>query len=312
MRTFRQLVLLALVAVATMPAWGEPVSTTTREIHWSWDPGTTIPLALAALLYIVGLVRMRRVSAPIHWKSVACFAGGWVSLLGALNSPIHSIGDQLFWVHMTQHEILVLVSAPLLVLGRPLVPFLWALPCSWRHVAASFSRLKLASTGWAFLTAPLVAWTLHAAALWVWHAPALFDATLTSDVIHGLQHISFLGTALLFWWALIYGHGGRLSQGAALVYVFTTVAHTSILGALLTFSPSAWYHPYIATAPLWNLNGLQDQQLGGLIMWVPSGTLLTIIGLALLASWLRESDRRWEYTRTAALIRLSGGGAHEG
>jgi cytochrome c oxidase assembly factor CtaG len=148
---------------------------------------------------------------------------------------------------------------------------------------------------------------LHAIALWLWHAPLLFAAAVENPFVHAAQHISFLGTALLFWWALLAGHGGRLGYGGAVLYVFTTAIHTSALGAWLTFSPKVWYAPYLATAPSWHLTALEDQQIGGLIMWVPAGTLLTIIGLTLLVKWLSESQRRWEYTRAAALIRMSEG-----
>jgi putative membrane protein len=140
----------------------------------------------------------------------------------------------------------------------------------------------------------------------LWHAPALFAWTLRSDAVHALQHISFLGTALLFWWTLIWRHGGRLGYGQAFLYIFTTAVHTSVLGALLTFAPTVWYTPYASTAPEWGLTALQDQQLGGLIMWVPAGVLLVIVALILFAKWLRESETRWEYTRTAELIRQAG------
>lgn len=159
------------------------------------------------------------------------------------------------------------------------------------------------------ISTPLATWLLSAAALWIWHAPTWFSATLHSHAIHAAQHASFLGTSLLFWWALFDQHGGRLGYGGAVMYVFTTIIHTSVLGALLTFAPRVWYTPYLATAPAWHLTALEDQQIGGLIMWVPAGTLLTVIGLVLLVKWLNESERRWEYTRTAAFIRASGGGA---
>jgi cytochrome c oxidase assembly factor CtaG len=153
------------------------------------------------------------------------------------------------------------------------------------------------------LSAPLAAWLIHALALWLWHAPVLFIATLNSDLIHALQHISFLGSALLFWWALLENHGGRLGYGGAILYVFTTAVHTSVLGAWLTFAPTVWYTPYAATAPAWHLTALQDQQLGGLIMWIPAGVLLTAIGLGLLMKLVGESERRWQYTQLAALVR---------
>jgi putative membrane protein len=204
---------------------------------------------------------------------------------------------------MTQHEILMLVSAPLLVLARPLVPMLWAFPKGSRNTLANIGSSRSFRSAWLLLSAPLAAWLIHALALWLWHAPVLFIATLNSDLIHALQHISFLGSALLFWWALLENHGGRLGYGGAILYVFTTAVHTSVLGAWLTFAPTVWYTPYAATAPAWHLTALQDQQLGGLIMWIPAGVLLTAIGLGLLMKLVGESERRWQYTQLAALVR---------
>jgi cytochrome c oxidase assembly factor CtaG len=169
--------------------------------------------------------------------------------------------------------------------------------------------LNLIRRSWLLISAPIAAWLLHAIALWGWHAPLLFDAALHSGLIHAAQHISFLGTALVFWWALLHGHAGKLGYGGAILYVFTTAIHTSVLGAWLTLSPQVWYAPYASTAPVWHLTAVQDQQLGGLIMWIPAGTLLTIVALGLLAKWIKHSEIRWEYTKTAALIRASQGAA---
>ena len=135
--------------------------------------------------------------------------GGMAVAGVTLDSPMHELSEQLFWVHMTQHEALVLVSAPLLVLGRPLVPFLWALPAPWRNAAGDVSKSRAFKRAWLWISAPVSAWLLHAAALWAWHAPVLFTAAVENDFWHAAQHISFLGTALLFWWALLDGHGGR-------------------------------------------------------------------------------------------------------
>jgi cytochrome c oxidase assembly factor CtaG len=252
---------------------------------------------------------MRERGARLRPFALVCFASGWISLFLALESPMHEISEQLFWVHMTQHEILMLVSAPLLVLSQPAAPLLFALPEKWRARLKDVEEAKLVRHAWLAISAPVAAWMLHAIALWAWHAPTLFDAALESEWVHAAQHTSFFGTALLFWWTLLHKHASRLGYGGAILYVFTTATHTSVLGALLTFAPRVWYGPYIRTAPLWGLTALQDQQLGGLIMWVPAGTLLTIVALALLAQWLKHSDRRWEYTRTAELIRASQGAA---
>lgn len=280
-----------------------------RSTAWTWSPYIIIPLFAVALMYVMGLLQMRRRGAKLHTFSILCFASGWLSLFLALDSPVHEISEQLFWVHMTQHEILMLVSAPLLILSQPAVPFFFAVPERWRVPIANIGKARIIERTWLLVSAPLAAWMLHAIALWAWHAPRLFDATLQSEWMHAAQHLSFFGTALLFWWTLVHKHAGRLGYGGGILFVFTTAVHTSVLGALLTFSPHAWYAPYAHTASLWGLTALQDQQIGGLIMWIPAGTLLTVVALVLLAKWMSHSDKRWEYTRAAALIRASQGAA---
>ena len=236
------------------------------------------------------------------------FALGWISLVIALDSPLHELGEQLFWVHMTQHEILMLISAPLLVLGRPMIAFLWALPTSWRddgceHWALTNFQERLELS---FRPHSRHGWCPH------WRCgsgifPSLFDQTLRSDWIHAAQHTTFLVTALIFWWPVV-NRTPALGYGGGLVYVFTTILHTSVLGALLTFAPRPWYSSYVMTAPAWHLTALEDQQIGGLIMWIPAGTLLLIVALVLLVKWMNESQTRWQYTRMAELGRLSEGG----
>jgi putative membrane protein len=139
--------------------------------------------------------------------------------------------------------------------------------------------------------------------LWVWHAPTLFQATLKSDLVHTCQHVCFLGSALLFWWALIHGPQGLMGYGAALLYLFTTSAHSGALGALITFTGSVLYPAYDKTTASWGLTALEDQQLGGLIMWVPAGLVYIGAGLALCTGWMRESERR-VLRREAAATRL--------
>jgi putative membrane protein len=279
---------------------------------WNWPFFIVLPLAVSVILYSIGVMKMwhRKKHAGIRAGNVACFGLGWLSLALALDSPIHELGEQLFYVHMVQHEILMLMAAPLLLLGKPSLVFVWALPRSWRSLFA-LSANPAVMTAWRSISAPMSAWSLHALALWAWHAPALFEMTLHSDLLHALQHTSFFGTALLFWWTLIQEHGRKLGDGAGIVYVFTTAVHMSLLGALLTFAPRVWYGSYAVTAPWWHLTGLEDQQLGGLIMWIPAGTVLLIVTLILMARWMRDSDRRWESGRTAALIRETASGSHE-
>lgn len=262
---------------------------------WARDPFIIIGLALTAWLYWRGLRRVWRESTRGRerrkWEAWA-FACGWLALFVALVSPLHPWGEVLFSAHMTQHEILMLVAAPLLVLSRPLVPFLWALPARWRQSLGGLGKERGVQAVWRTLTNPLVAWAIHAVALWMWHVPALFQATLSSDLVHTLQHLSFLGSALLFWWALLHGRRGLMGYGAAVLYMFTTSVHSGVLGALITFAHTVWYPAYANTTASWGLTPLEDQQLGGLIMWVPAGLVYIVAGLALMVGWMRESERR--------------------
>ena len=117
----------------------------------------------------------------------------------ALISPLHPWGEVLFSAHMTQHEILMLVAAPLFVLSQPLAASVRAFPLNWRRkIGGGINTHFLQKTG-RFLTKPLVAFAFHAVALWIWHASALFQATLRSDAVHTFQHLSFFLSALLFW-----------------------------------------------------------------------------------------------------------------
>jgi putative membrane protein len=282
----RTLVLLALPALA-LAHEGEPLAPHDLWSAWSFDAGTAIPLALSAILYARGA----RISRGITARQQAFFWTGWTVLALSLVSPLHPLGEVLFSAHMAQHEILMLVAAPLLVLSRPLVALLWGLPFRTRRDLGAWSKTPAVQRTWSAVTAPMVAWWIHAVALWAWHAPALFQATLTNDWVHAAQHASFLGSALLFWWALFFANGER-SYGAGVFYIFTTAIHTGILGALLTFSRTLWYPAYAATAPAWGFTPIEDQQLGGLIMWVPAGVVYMIAGLWLFALWLKVSDRR--------------------
>ncbi|HKR82539.1 MAG TPA: cytochrome c oxidase assembly protein [Terriglobales bacterium] len=297
------------VVLVSSPAFAHAVDRASRSTAWTWPAYIGVPLFIAVLMYCLGMLRMWKRRARLRWLSVFCFLSGWLSLVVALDSPVHQLSEQLFWVHMTQHEVLMLISAPLLILSQPQTSFLFALPERWRVRVANLGRFTGIRRLWQVISVPFVAWMLHALALWAWHAPKLFDAALNNEWAHAAQHISFFGTALLFWWTLLHKHAGRLGYGGAILYVFTTAVHTSVLGALLTFAPRVWYTPYTQTTRLWGITALEDQQIGGLIMWIPAGTLLTIVALVLLARWLQHSDRRWEYTRTAALIRASQGAA---
>jgi len=269
---------------------GEPHNWHDLVRAWSFEPLVVISLVISAGLFIVGL----RLCKSLRTWEALCFAGGWLALFVALVSPLHAWGRVLFSAHMSQHEVLMLVAAPLLVLGRPLVVFLWALPLNWSRRIGNLGKVSTVNRLWRIFTIPLVAWIVHAVALWTWHIPLLFEAVQRNEAIHTAQHLSFLLSALLFWWALIHGPQGAMGYGAAVLYLFTTSIHSGALGALLTVAGSIWYPSYAGLTTSWGLTPLEDQQLGGLIMWIPAGLVYLIAGLALFTGWLREADLRAE------------------
>lgn len=285
-------------ALALLP-WAAPAAAhelpglnpDTLAAAWSAQAWLWALWGLPGLLVLAGIARVWRqagAGSGISRLQALAFLGGWLSLGLTLLSPLDALGEVLFWAHMVQHEVMMLVAAPLLVLARPLGALVWGLPARWRPGAAALARGLGLQAAMRALTRPAVAWWVHAVVLWGWHAPFLFSAALRLRWVHELQHTSFLLGALVFWWALLQGRG-RGREGVAVFYLFTTLLHTGLLGALLTFSDRAWYAPYEATAPAWGLSAVQDQQLGGLIMWVPGGVAYLAAALALCAAWLRSS-----------------------
>jgi putative membrane protein len=229
----------------------------------------------------------------VERSEAACFAAGWLALAVALLSPIDRLGGELFSVHMLQHELLMLVAAPLLVRARPHKALAWGLPARARPLLVGALRARPVRAAWRAATGLGCAWLLHAAALWVWHVPALFEASLRSDAAHALQHATFFASAVV-WWASIAAAvaPGADRHAAALGSVFTTALHGGALGALLVFSDAAWIPVYQATAPAHGLTALEDQQIAGLVMWIPAGVLFAAVCAALVWSWLVEGARR--------------------
>jgi cytochrome c oxidase assembly factor CtaG len=256
---------------------------------WTFDPWVVLPLLLALALYLGGVAALWRRAGPGRgirpWR-VAAYLAGWLFLASALLSPLHWWGEHLFTAHMIEHEVVMIVAAPLLVLGRPLGAGLWAWPAApRRYLGRAAQGGGRAGVPWRVLTRPAVASLLHGIAIWAWHVPALFDATVTDIAMHRLQHLSFLLTALLFWWALLH----RAHPAGAAAHLFATMVHTGILGAVLCFAPRVLFRHQTAQAGLWGLTPLEDQQLAGLVMWVPGGIVYAGAALGFVALWVRRS-----------------------
>jgi putative membrane protein len=274
-----------------------------------WNVLTAIALLAVASSYAIGARRLRRSEGGRQtirgWHMVA-FAAGSASLAISLLSRLDALSDVLFSAHMAQHEILMLVSAPLMVLGRPFIATLWSLPRNRRAAVASLAKRAWLVRAWERISGPFTVLLLHAIVLWVWHVPALFEAALHRESVHAFQHLGFFLTAALFWWALVRGRYGRLGYGVGVLYVFATAMHTQVLGALLTFAAHSWYPTHAARTAAAHMSPIADQQLAGVVMWIPFGAVFLIIGLALFAAWLGEAERRVRFTTAERLHAVEG------
>ncbi len=194
---------------------------------WNWNPLTGGLLALLAWRYMDGVWRMWRragVGRGIAQWQVGAFWAGWAALFIALISPIDTYGETSLAVHMVQHLLLMLVAAPLLVLGLPPIAQISMIPVQWRRgLVRGWHRRKALRSMWMLLSAPLAAWGIFAGVMWGWHLPALYQAALREPSLHLLEHVSFMGAALLFWWSV----GAR--QALGFLSVFTAAVHSSLL-----------------------------------------------------------------------------------
>jgi cytochrome c oxidase assembly factor CtaG len=173
-----------------------------------WDLAVLTLLGVLGLLYAVGSWRLARRNASLRLVERAGFWVGWAAMVAAVAPPLDSAAAQRFSMHMIQHELLMLVGAPLMIVGRPIVPWLWALPDGVRATAGAALQAGSVASVWRWFTFPLVAWALHGFTLWVWHLPALYEAAVRHEGIHAFQHATFVATAVFFWWGLVYGRYG--------------------------------------------------------------------------------------------------------
>jgi cytochrome c oxidase assembly factor CtaG len=260
---------------------------------WTTDFSVTAPLLLSLVIYLIGVGRLwhsagiGRGASPLQ---VAAFVLGWSLMAIALISPLHDWSRRLFTAHMIGHELVMTLAAPLLVLSRPLGPLLWAFPRTARAKIARGTQVVAYLLFWEILTLPLVAAALHAAAIWVWHMPVLYEAALRIEWVHWAQHLSFTITALLFWWSVLDGPARGRVRASGIFLLFATGLHTACLGVLISLARQPLYGLQSRAAAEWNLTPLSDQQLAGLVMWVPGGMVYAVAALALAALWIRRSS----------------------
>ena len=253
--------------------------------QWNLEPSILIGTALITGLYLYAIGPLRKRQFPneqIMTGQTIAFLSGVLIMFLALVSPLDELGDSyLFSAHMVQHLCLTILGPPLLLLGTP----------EWmvKPVLQNKVIFKVAKV----LTYPVVAFVLYNADFWLWHAPPLYNATLENQTIHILEHLTFIVFGLLYWWPIFSPSKDlpRLPFGGQILYLFVSGMPSVLLGAGLTFSPPL-YAPYIAAPRIWGISAATDQQLGGLIMWIPVSIFYIVIMSVIFIRWMLQQEAK--------------------
>lgn len=250
------------------------------EATWNFDPSILVGCVLLMVFHFW-------VSRGRPFRSTILFLLGDLVLLIALVSPLDELGDTyLFSAHMLQHLLLVLLAPPLLIVGLPKEPL--------RRMLRNSGPRRLEQ----ILSKPVVAWFLGIGTLWIWHLPVLYNATLADERIHIFEHLTFLVTGVIFWWPIFTPiEERRYPPATAVSYLGLGALTNTVLGVLLTFAPAGFYpyyvhprDPYHALDLIrndWGLDAADDQQLGGVLMWVLGGLFFLTALMIVLQRWYR-------------------------
>lgn len=239
-----------------------------EKIIWHFEPSVVLGLAIWSISYALAIgplrVRQRWGPAPARWRQLA-FHLGTLSVLLALGSPLDDLADEaLFSAHMAQHMLLTFVGPPLWLLGTPGWLARRLAPAPWLNAA----------------THPVIAFTVFTSIMWVWHVPAMYAAALEDQTLHIVEHLTFMGSALLGWWPILGpDDAGRLRPAYRLAYLIPSMFACTALAGLITLSSRDLYPFYADTTRFWGLSPLDDQQLGGLGMWLPGDMVYVALTL---------------------------------
>ena len=252
-------------------------------LNWSLPFHIILVLIIVLGLYFRGVILFNeKMSTQFPKWRIICYLIGWLLLLLALISPIDVYADSLAWVHMLQHTIILMISAPLMVLGRPAYIGHWSLSKNILHNNSILRVFYVKTLGFSKAHKPILAWLLYSLTLWIWHIPLFYESALANETIHDIQHIAFFITSYFFWKVLFDPFKERFMTIIGIIYPFIASLHSIILGVLMTLSPKAWYDPYILTAPNFNLTPLEDQQIAGFIMWMPAGVTYAAAAISIV------------------------------
>lgn len=273
-------------------------------LSWEWRIEVLIPLVVAGVVFFVGWRRLRLKGRRPHglangWRLVSYWVG--LLLIGlALLSPIDVLAGQLFFMHMIQHLLLVMIVPPLLMLANPMPFLLWGLPDAVRHKAGGalsnvLHRKSSTRKTLRTITSPGVAWIIFVFVIIGWHDPNLYNAALRNAVVHDLEHLTFFGAAMLYWWHVV-GAGPRIhkrfSRTAQVMYVIAAIPPNMLTGIAIAFAGQVIYSHYLSMPRLWGIDAIDDQTLAGVIMWVPGSMMYIVVVLILTARWLEGEERK--------------------
>jgi cytochrome c oxidase assembly factor CtaG len=274
------------------------LSTLSNLSSFQLDPLLLVPVLAIGIAYGVGYRRFtqRRHAGGGRFRTRAgLFVVGYTALVLALISPLHAVGEEYFSVHMVQHLLLSLVAAPLLLLSNSMPVLLWAFsPRDRATIGRVVGQAGPTRSLLRWLTKPAIAWTLFLLAQWLWHLPAAYDLALQNRWVHYLEHISFFATAVMFWWPVIGAAPlpSPLGYPARLAYTFLAWLPGSFLGAGIMLSRAPLYPHYVAAAEMNGTDALVDQQLAGLIMWIPGDVLFAAILILLFVAFMNNEERK--------------------
>jgi putative membrane protein len=246
-------------------------------IGWSWYPSVVIGFSLWTVLYIWA----NRGKQTPFLQQIAFHIGTLTGLL-ALISPLDELGDEyLFSAHMVQHLLLMFVVAPMWLIGTP----------GWLLNNIVPTRIDKHVNR---LLNPLLSFLVFVGVLWIWHVPSIYDMALESEAIHVFEHICFIGAALIGWWPVARARTARfpkLAPPMRIIYLFLLAVPCTALAAILTFSTNPLY-PFYELAPhTFGMSALQDQHLGGLLMWLPTHLILLLALGITFAKWFAEENK---------------------
>ena len=256
--------------------------------YWSWDPLAIFSITLFCLFYLNGIrdLSPNKIIVISGWRKSSFFSGMGITLF-VLIGPIDYLATQLFFYHMIQHLLLTHLAAPLILLGIPVFPILRGLPKGVRYYTVSkLSKSKNVKLLLSFLSHPASTWVFFVTTFWAWHIPGLYSAAVENELIHLIEHMMFIVSALMFWWSIVtpspfHSKVPYLARG---FYIILALTQGLPLSAFITFASEPLYSVYLAEQTIMDINPLVDQQIGGLIMWI--GTMVPYFISLGLIFWL--------------------------